>query len=119
MKKVRALLGTVGMGVLLSLTSCIDSAPIEDPNKQLNADIAAIDNYLSINLPVGVLVKDPNGVRMVIEEMGTKLAAKSANPAAPSLVDIDYIGRLFPNGAVFDDGNVSGSDAKLSSFIDG
>src|SRR5690348_17361573 len=114
MKKVRELLGTVGMGVLLTLTSCLESPPVEDPNKQLYADIATIDNYLATNVPAGMLVKDPNGVRMVIQELGTKLPAKSANPSAPSLVDIDYIGRFFPNGAIFDQGNVSGPNAKLS-----
>lgn len=119
MKKVRGLLGAVGMGVLLSLTSCIESPSVEDPSKQLSADIMTIDNYLTANAPVGILVKDPTGVRMVIEELGTMLPAKSANPAAPTLVDIDYVGRFFPNGAIFDQGNLSGPNAKLSGFING
>jgi len=119
MKKVRELFGIVGMVALLGLTSCLDQQPVEDPNKQLYADIATIDAYLKANPPTGMLVLDANGVRMVIEELGTKLPAKSANPAAPTLVNIDYVGRIFPDGPIFDQGNISGSNAKLSGLIDG
>ncbi len=98
MKKVRGLLGIVLVGILLNMTSCRNSDD-EDPN-QHSADIAAIDAYLASNVSANI-VKDPIGLRMEILELGTGLPAKGLT----TTVDVDYVGKLFSNGAIFDQGN--------------
>jgi FKBP-type peptidyl-prolyl cis-trans isomerase len=78
--------------------------------KQLQEEIDRIDNYLAGK---GVTaIKDPTGIRLVISKLGTGFPAKRT-----SSVSVDYIGRLFPDGAVFDEGNAKGTAG--STFIVG
>jgi FKBP-type peptidyl-prolyl cis-trans isomerase len=112
MKKVRGLLGIALIVVLLfNMTSCLDSN-VEDPNKQLNADIAAIDAFLASNIFANI-VKDPYGIRMEILELGTGLPAKGL----ATTVDVDYVGKLFSTGATF--APSANTRLPLSNFIDG
>lgn len=91
--------------------SCLDSSEVFDPYKQLQQDITAIDNYLTSNGIFSNVIRDPNGVRIVVTELGDGLPAQINNT-----VDVNYTGRLFPAGAVFDQGNAKGG---LSGYIDG
>jgi FKBP-type peptidyl-prolyl cis-trans isomerase len=111
MKKnvLHKLMFTALAGLPFLVFSCMDSE-VHDPFEQLNRDITTIDNYLTSNGITNV-VKDPNGVRMIITEMGTGLPAELGNT-----VDVNYTGRLFPDGAQFDAGNAKGT---LSGYIDG
>ena len=111
MRKIflRILSGLVVFGVSLGLSSCLDSNNAEDPLVQLLRDVETIDNYLAGQGTTAV--KDPNGIRMVITELGTGLPAVLTNK-----VDVDYIGRLFTTGAVFDQGNTS---ALITNYIQG
>lgn len=97
------------VGISIGLSSCLDSNTQQDPNVQLGKDIQAIDDYLaSNNLDA---VKDLSGVRMVISKLGTGFPARGY-----SSVDVDYIGTLFSNGTVFDQGNVKGA---ITNYIKG
>jgi len=108
---VKRLIGAALVCAAVGLNGCLDSTnDVVDPNIQLQKDVAAIDSYLAT---VGISpITDPSGIRMEITKLGTGLPARNAN----TTVDVDYIGRLFPDGAAFDQGNVNGS---LSGFITG
>src|SRR6187551_3678145 len=109
-KRWFVLMVIVGLPFIFSACS-VDSNDTEDPIVQLNRDIALIDSYLDGK---GIeAVKEPNGVRMVIDYLGTKLPAKSVN----TTINIDYVGRLFSNGLVFDQGD--NKEFLLSSLIPG
>jgi FKBP-type peptidyl-prolyl cis-trans isomerase len=96
-------------GLSFGLTSCLNSDDTEDPLTQLLRETETIDNYLSSNNITAV--EDVNGVRMVITELGEGLPATLTNK-----VDVDYVGKLFANNTIFDQGNTTGL---LSSYIDG
>lgn len=111
MNSVRRLISAALIAAVFVFNGCIDSPDdIEDPNIQLQKDIAAIDSYLSSNF-IGAL-KDPSGIRMEIIKFGTKLPARTVN----TTVDVDYVGKIFPDGATFDQGNAK---ASLKSLITG
>lgn len=111
MNSVRRLISAALIAAVFVFNGCIDSTDdIEDPNVQLQKDVAAIDSYLTSNF-IGAL-KDPSGIRMEIIKLGTKLPARTVN----TTVDVDYVGKFFPDGATFDQGNAKGS---LKSFITG
>ena len=99
------LLGGLSFGVM----SCLDSDESEDPLTQLLRETETIDNYLASNNITAV--KDVNGVRMVITELGEGLPATLTNK-----IDVDYVGKLFTNNTIFDQGNTTGL---LSGYIDG
>jgi FKBP-type peptidyl-prolyl cis-trans isomerase len=96
-KRGFVLLMIVGLPFIFS--ACLDSDPVADPQAQLNNEIAAIDSYLTAQGLTAI--KDPNGVRMVVQKLGTKLPARST----ATTIDIDYVGKLFSNGTVFDQGD--------------
>ncbi|SKC74039.1 FKBP-type peptidyl-prolyl cis-trans isomerase [Ohtaekwangia koreensis] len=111
MNNVRRLIGVALVCAAVGLSGCIDSTDdIADPNIQLQADVKAIDDYLAANF-IGAQ-KDPSGIRMEITKLGTGLPARSIN----STVDVDYVGKFFPDGAGFDQGNIKGT---LKSYITG
>ncbi|HEY9008512.1 FKBP-type peptidyl-prolyl cis-trans isomerase [Ohtaekwangia sp.] len=93
----------------VGLNGCLDSSNnnIVDPNIQLEKEVKAIDQYLSSTGKDAIT--DPSGIRMEITKLGTGLPARNSS----SPVDVDYIGKLFPDGAVFDQGNVNTSLAGL------
>ncbi|MEO7989343.1 MAG: FKBP-type peptidyl-prolyl cis-trans isomerase [Chryseolinea sp.] len=93
-KKSFLLLIIVGLPIIFS--ACLDSPDIVDPNKQLQADITAIDTYLAAHSLTAI--KDPNGLRMVIQELGTGLPANFNSKR----VLVDYTGKLFSTGVTFD-----------------
>src|SRR5688572_22224756 len=91
------------------LMSCNNSSDVENPNDQLIEELTAIDQYLDQQ---GITAfKHFRGIRIHILKLGTGFPA-----GIRSSVDVDYIGKLFDGGAVFDDGNVKGL---LSSYIGG
>lgn len=90
-------------------SSCLDGNDTEDLHDIWVKDVAAIDDYLTANNITHI--KDPNGIRMVITEMGTGFPAQSF-----SKVDVDYIGKLFSDGSTFDEGNVK---TDLINLIEG
>lgn len=111
MNSVRRLISAALIAAVFVFNGCIDSPDdIEDPNIQLQKDVAAIDSYLTSNF-IGAL-KDPSGIRMEIIKLGTKLPARTTN----TVVDVDYVGKIFPDGATFDQGNAK---ASLKSFVTG
>ena len=91
------------------LTSCLNSDEPESPQAILDKDIEAIDNYLTTNNINAI--KDPSGVRMAITKLGTGFPAQST-----SKVNVDYIGKLFSDGSIFDEGNIEGD---LKNYIAG
>ena len=95
---------------LLILSGCLDNdGDAFDSEEQLAKDIAAIDSYLSQSMLVAE--KDVNGVRMVIQELGTGLPATTTNT-----IKVDYVGRVLNNQTPFEDGTASGL---VSGFIPG
>ncbi len=98
------------IGLTLGTTSCLNSGNEDSEYERLVKEIESIDNYLASNNITNV-VKDVNGIRMVITKLGTGFPAMSS-----STVDVDYIGKLFTTNAVFDEGNTKG---KPTSYIDG
>lgn len=109
-KRWFVLLVVAGLPFVFS-TCNVDSPDVADPLAQLNQEIALIDSHLASK---GLeSVKEPNGVRMVIDVLGTKLPAKSVN----TTVNIDYVGKLFSNGTIFDQGD--NKAFLLSSLIGG
>jgi len=91
------------------LSSCLKGDDPESPQEKLDSDIAAIDNYLTTNNINAI--KDPSGIRMVITKLGTGFPAQTV-----SKVNVDYIGKLFSNGSIFDEGNIEGD---LKNYIAG
>ncbi len=89
---------TLGLiiGLTIMFSSCLDSPQGDDPNIRLQQDIATIDSYLISNSLVAE--KDPYGLRMVIQTLGTGLPASFSNT-----VKVKYTGTLLSTGAVFDE----------------
>lgn len=86
------------------VTSCMtrNDEEIPDFNEQLQADIAAIDNYLRANNIVAI--EDASGIRYVIHQDSTDGKAITID----SCVTATYSGRLLSNGVEFDKGtNIS------------
>lgn len=106
---LRILSGFVVLGVSLGLSSCLDSSSGDDPLVLLLKEVETIDNYLAGQGKTAV--KDANGIRMVINELGTGLPAVLTNK-----VDVDYVGKLFTTGATFDQGNTS---SLITNYIQG
>jgi FKBP-type peptidyl-prolyl cis-trans isomerase FkpA len=97
----------LGVLLILILSACLDDGGIS-PQQQLEKDIAAIDEYLSVN---GIsAIEDASGIRIVIEELGTA----GLPPNEWNNLEADYVGRLLSNGTIFDDGTV---DSPLLSYI--
>lgn len=95
-------------GVLLvlpiSITSCMmNETEVPDFNKQLQSDLATIDNYLATNNITAQ--QDPDGlVRYVIYRDSTD----TDKPTVDSCVTATYAGKLLSNGQEFDNGeNIS------------
>jgi FKBP-type peptidyl-prolyl cis-trans isomerase len=101
------------MAIVIGLTSCLDEAPSENPYKRLEKEIAQIDAEL---LGMSNVIKDPSGIRIVVHQLGTGLPATLTNK-----IDVDYEGRLFSTGEVFDEGNTAQAieQRKLGQYIDG
>ena len=91
------------------LTSCLKGNDPESPQAKLDSDIATIDDYLASNHINAI--KDPSGIRMAITTLGTGFPAQSI-----SKVNVDYIGKLFTDGTIFDEGNIEGD---LKNLITG
>lgn len=65
------------------------------PEQQLQADISAIENYLSDrNL---VATATPSGLHYIVD-----VAGSGGNPQSNSSVTVHYVGKLLKNGNVFD-----------------
>jgi len=96
----------MGVGVMSSCNSSNDSI---NPATQLQAEVAAIDKYLDENNITAI--EDITGIRMEIIQLGTGFPAHSV-----SSVNVDYEGRLFTTGALFDNGTVEG---RLDTYIRG
>lgn len=97
----------MGVGVL---SSCMNSSSdLQDPIVQLQNEVAAIDKYLDENNISAI--KELSGIRIEILQLGTGFPAHLA-----STVNVDYEGKIFSTGALFDNGNVEG---KLESYIEG
>jgi FKBP-type peptidyl-prolyl cis-trans isomerase len=87
-------------GLMLSgcIMSCNDP---ENPNEQIEKEIAAIDDYLKAN-NTDYIAYDASGMRVVIKEFGN-----DAPPKTGQIVDVTYTARVFPDGAVFDSGVIN------------
>lgn len=118
--KVKLLATGFVIASLVFLSGCLQTEDVADPIVQLNAEVNAIDNYLTANAGsiTGEVIEDPSGLRFVIDQMGTELPARSTSSA----VNVKYMGYLFnPSvasglGSKFDQGTWTSS---LTSVIDG
>jgi FKBP-type peptidyl-prolyl cis-trans isomerase FkpA len=86
---------------VLILSGCLESSDYVDPYETLQKDIATIDNYLAQTATIAL--KDLDGVRMVIEQLGTELPANSN-----STVKVDYIGNVLGSTTPFETGTATG-----------
>lgn len=96
------------IGLSSFMFSCSDDEGY-DAYAQLEKDIATIDAYLTANNIA--TVKDPNGIRMEILELGTGLPAQISNG-----ITIDYTGKLFATNETFESSTATGA---LAQYIDG
>lgn len=99
--------------VSLTFNSCLDTGCGQKPNtnvseSQLEADIQAIDNYLSENNIEAEI--DKSGIRYVINSPGS-----GKSPNLCNFVTVSYRGERMSDGFVFDqsDGNVAFSLNRL------
>jgi FKBP-type peptidyl-prolyl cis-trans isomerase len=101
------------MAMLIGLTSCLDEPTNgEDPYKRLEREKEQIDLALE---GIPNVIKDPSGIRIVVHHLGTGLPAVLTNK-----IDVDYTGRLFTTGDVFDEGNTTEHESYvLGGYIDG
>ena len=113
-------------GLTLVLGSCLDTDNVS-PYQQLQEDVAKIDAYLVANPPTDpsdIVVRDAySGIRMVITEVPTSLQDSIA-PTQNNILVVDYVGKLFSNGAQFDAGNnftftMTTTDAGGTDVIEG
>jgi FKBP-type peptidyl-prolyl cis-trans isomerase FkpA len=99
----------IWVGVIVSFSSCVDS--VEDPfSKQLNNDVAIIDDYLVTN-GITTAIKDVSGVRYNIQSLGTGIP-----PRMIDQVSFDYTGKLI-NGTVFETSSLS--EVEIASLVAG
>ena len=111
MKRVMRVLGVVVLGSVLAACSKDDEP---SSTVRLLNEVNSIDTYLaSQNITP---IKDINGVRMVISKLGNGYPAKILSSTVSSSIDINYVGRLFPDGAQFDAGRATGA---LNGYIYG
>jgi FKBP-type peptidyl-prolyl cis-trans isomerase len=111
--KSKLLIGKVfTVALMLTLSSCIGDE-VENPYAQLSKDIKKIDDYLATNGNPDAIytIKDATGIRMEILELGTGVP-----PNAGNNLKIDYVGKLFSDGSIFDQKD-NYLDIKLSSSI--
>ena len=108
MKLMKVITGALAVLPFL-VTSCTEDIP--DFNKQLQADIAAIDDYLTVNNIVAI--EDPSGLRYVIHQDSTDGKAITVD----SCVTATYSGRLLSTGVEFDNGEYI--SFPLNRVIDG
>ena len=103
MKLTKVIMGALAVLTFL-VTSCMmsDTEDIPDFNQQLQADIAAIDNYLGSNNITAI--EDPSGIRYVLH----KDSVDGKSITVDSCVTATYSGRLLSTGVEFDKGtNIS------------
>ena len=95
--------------ILIAVTSCNEGTDAPSEFEQLTREIEIIDADLAAQ---GLTpIKDPSGVRILINQLGTGL------PAQPSdILDVNYVGRRFSDKVVFDQDN---ADQALSAYIVG
>lgn len=107
----------LGMVMLMGLVLVACKDDDENQTERLLREIREIDSYLTGK---GVeAIQDVNGVRMVISKLGKGYPANIVtivSPPVSSSVNVSYVGRLFPDGAQFDEGTINGA---LLSYIDG
>jgi FKBP-type peptidyl-prolyl cis-trans isomerase len=110
MKNLKGIRIATLLGLICSmLVSCNNSSDGENPNDQLSTEIAAIDQYLSQQ---GITAfAHFSGVRIHILKFGTGFPAN-----VKSTVDVNYTGKLFDGGSVFDAGTARGV---LNTYIPG
>lgn len=89
-------------GLTLVLGSCLDTDNVS-PYQQMQEDIAKIDAYLTNNPPIDptdIVVKDAySGIRMIITEQPVNVIDSIA-PTQRNILQVDYVGKLFSNGAL-------------------
>jgi len=98
------------LSLIVILCGC-NSPDIADPQQQLLTEINAIDAQLTSTPDV---LKHISGIRFVIHELGDGLPASFY---LDPVVDVDYVGKLFTNGSIFDQG--TSDTRKVSGFITG
>jgi FKBP-type peptidyl-prolyl cis-trans isomerase len=107
-KYLRNLLLGISSG--LFIVACNDGPDLPNDLDQWVKDIQTIDNHLTNS---GITaIKDPSGVRIVINTLGDGLPAHLSNG-----VDVDYVGRRFEDKFVFD--QKLGYRNNLASLIQG
>lgn len=91
--------GKLSMLAIVLLASCLNDEIIS-PQKQLLADIAAIDSYIDgLTLQPGEkLIEDASGIRLIISEVGTA----GLPPNEWNEITIGYVGKVLSSGFQFD-----------------
>lgn len=102
-----------GLAAIVIMAACSNGDEVSATERLLE-EINIIDTYLTAEGLTAV--QDLNGVRMVITKLGDGYPAKILSNTVSSSVDVNYVGRLFPEGAQFDAGRVNGA---LNNYIDG
>lgn len=85
----------LSIGALVVLSGCFDKP--EDPNKQLTAEVAAIDEYLRTSV-TDYVAYDQSGIRLVIHNFG-----ELPPPQSAQTIKATVVGSTFPSGTVFTD----------------
>ncbi|MFN7703183.1 MAG: FKBP-type peptidyl-prolyl cis-trans isomerase [Chryseotalea sp.] len=76
-------------------TTCID---IENPNKLLDEQVAAIDQHIQLNYPNDIVFYDGSGIRFVVRQFGSMPPAKTGQN-----LQVDIIGKVFKSTVPFQD----------------
>jgi FKBP-type peptidyl-prolyl cis-trans isomerase len=106
-KNLIALFAVSGLLIAFACSDKDDNTP--NAYEQLGKEVAAIDQYLQENGRTAI--RDVSGIRMVIMHTGSGLPAQNKNT-----VKVNYTGRLFSTGTIFDQGTTTGS---ITQYIDG
>lgn len=103
--------------ILVSVSSCLDTETDTSAYVRLQEEVALIEAELADNPPAetSVIVRDASGFRMVIKN--PKLDTISLPPSSDNILVLDYVGKLFSNGEVFDSREDWTIKLATSSFI--
>jgi FKBP-type peptidyl-prolyl cis-trans isomerase len=86
---------------IILASSCLDDPEVFDAQAQWEKETAAIDSYIQANSFGMQVIKDTlTGVVLRIHEVGNRLPPGVIS----NKVITDYVGKVFPDGTIFDDG---------------
>ncbi|MCU0383275.1 MAG: FKBP-type peptidyl-prolyl cis-trans isomerase [Cyclobacteriaceae bacterium] len=93
MKKYISLISILSLACLF--VTCLE---VEDPNEQLNSQVASIDQHISVNYPNDIVYYDASGIRFVVRQFGNLPPAREGQN-----LQVDIIGKVFGETIPFQD----------------